>query len=668
MKKLISILTLVILTSVIYAQTSGFTWSKQAGGISSDQGQAIATDSNGYSYVTGYFSGTATFGTTTLVSNGSKDVFIAKLDTSGNWLWAKQAGGTSDDEGRGIATDAYGNSYVTGYFHASATFGTMTLASNGDHDIFISKLDTNGNWLWAKQAGGYIEDYGYSISTDSISNCYVTGYFRSSVNFGTTTLTYSGGMDIFVTKLDSNGNWLWAKQAGGTSSDYGQSITTDSLGNSCVTGYFIGTATFGNTKLVSNSNEEDVFIAKLDASGNWLWARQAGGTSEDMGYGIAMDGTGNCYVTGFFNSSANFGNITLLSRGSQDIFVSKLDANGNWIWAKQAGGTSYEGGIGIATDSYGNSYVTGYFRGSVTFGSTQFVNYGLNDIFIALLDTNGNWIWAKKAGGTMSDLGYGIAIDVYGNSYVSGYFNGSAVFSNTTLVSSGSQDIFITKVSSNPLLLIDDTSINFGTTYLGYNSSAIFSIRNFGGGTLTVDSLAFELTETHFEVMGATLPISIAQGDSVSLQLRFTPQIAGAVSDSLYIHNNSQNLPIAAIRLSGTGEYVPPKPPEGVQIVMDGTNAMISWEAVTETIFNTPIVPDYYLIFFNGSADPDGVFYYHGASMALQYTHYLVGMHSAHMFYRVIAFKNYSMGRADQLLSHLQQGMTIDEVARILTK
>ncbi|MFA7028830.1 MAG: SBBP repeat-containing protein, partial [Candidatus Cloacimonadaceae bacterium] len=241
MKKTLLFVLLLLCTTFIFAQIDVWQWAKQAGGTDYDFGQDIAIDSSGNSYITGYFPGNASFGTTELTSSGGIDIFVAKLDSDGNWLWAQKAGGTSDDGGYSIAIDSSGNSYVTGYFHSTASFGNITLTSSGSYDIFVAKLDSNGNWLWAKKAGGTSDDYGYSITIDFSGNSYVTGYFYSTASFGTTTLTSSGDCDIFVAKMDSSGNWLWAKKAGGTYSDEGWGIAIDSSGNSYVTGYFEGT-------------------------------------------------------------------------------------------------------------------------------------------------------------------------------------------------------------------------------------------------------------------------------------------------------------------------------------------------------------------------------------------------------------------------------------------
>ena len=454
MKKTFLIVLLLLSCVFIFAQLNPWLWATKAGGTAYDKGYSIAIDVSGNSYVTGYFSGPATFGSTTLTSYGDYDIFVAKLDSSGNWLWAKNAGGTGFDEGWSIAVDASGNSYVTGYFNSTVTFGSTTLESNGYDDIFVAKLDSRGKWLWAKKAGGTAYDKGYSIAIDASGNSYVTGYFQGTATFGSTTLTSSGSQDIFITKLDSSGNWLWAKNAGGTSENYGFSIAVDASGNSYVTGVFVGTASFGSTTLESNGYD-DIFVAKLNSSGDWLWAKNAGGSDDyDNGWSIAIDASGNSYVTGYFSGPATFGSTTLTSNGDWDIFVAKLDMRGNLLWAKNAGGTSDDIGYDIAVDASGNSYVTGYFESTTaTFGSTTLTSCGEYDIFIAKLDSRGDWLWAKNAGGTYRDEGDGIAVDASGNSYVTGYFQGSATanatFGNINIYGSGESlniDIFVTKV------------------------------------------------------------------------------------------------------------------------------------------------------------------------------------------------------------------------------
>lgn len=485
MNKAVFLFIFILTAMCLSAQSPEWMWAKQAGGMDYDSGYGIATDSIGNSYVTGCFEGTATFGNITLTTNVSYDIFIAKLDSNGSYLWAKQAGGTSSDDGLGIATDSNGNCYVTGFFSDNATFGTTTLTSNGYNDIFIIKLDSNGNYLWAKQAGGAYDDQGRNISIDNCGNTYVTGVYQGYATFDNSTITGNGSVDIFVTKLDTDGNYLWVKQAGGASYDYCYGIATDSSCDSYVTGIFENTATFGISTITSNGYF-DIFIAKLDTNGNWLWAKQAGGISFDRGRSIATDSSGNSYVTGFFPGSATFGTISLISSGIYDIFVAKLDTNGNWLWVKQAGGTDAVLGWGIAADWSGNSYVTGSFQNTAVFGSTTLTSNGYNDIFIAKLDTHGNWLWTMQAGGSFSYEGYGIAADCNGNIYVTGVFYDNATFGNTSISSNGEFDIFIAKLSCST-----SVSDEYGVPQANFTLG-----QNYPNPFITSTSFAIEVSDT----------------------------------------------------------------------------------------------------------------------------------------------------------------------------
>ncbi|HOD60091.1 MAG TPA: SBBP repeat-containing protein [Candidatus Cloacimonas acidaminovorans] len=486
MKKILLLIIMLLCSVALFSQYEPWLWAKQATGTNSFSAYKIAVDIYGNSYVSGYFYDEVTFGNITLNSNGMCDIFIAKLDPEGNWLWASKAECPSDCFNYGIAVDSNGNCYVTGWFNYEAIFGEIILNGNGEYyneDIYIAKLDSNGNWLWAQKAGGISDDCGWEIAVDSNGNCYVIGNFFESATFGTTILESSGSSDIFVAKLDNDGSWLWIKTAGGEDNDFrvGIDINTDNNGNIYITGYFQGDVSFDSTTLSSKGNYFDIFVAKLDNDGNWLWAKQAGGDNNDFSKEIMTDIVGNSYITGTFSGNATFGSTTLSSVGETDIFVAKLSSNGNWLWAKQAGGINVDNSSSITLDSSENCYITGTFRGSATFGSTTLSSVGETDIFVAKLSSNGNWLWAKQAGGINDDSSWSIDVDENHNCYITGNFYSTVSFGGIELTNLSNRAIFVVKFNNpdypNNVFIEDaDTGINIrvsgGHAYKG-------SIENF---------------------------------------------------------------------------------------------------------------------------------------------------------------------------------------------
>ena len=475
-----TILTIAVLffTLSSFSQGTKFEWAKGIGGTSYDIGYSITTDASGNIYTTGYFNGTVDFdpggGTFNLTSVGGMDIFISKVNSSGDFLWAKGIGGTSDDYGKSITTDESGNVYTTGYFQGTADFdpglGTFNLTSAGGEDIFISKLNSSGDFLWTKRLGGTSDDASSSITTDGSGNVYTTGSFYETVDFdpgsSTFNLTSAGYGDIFISKLNSSGNFLWAKSMGGTSTGIGNSIITDASGNVYTTGYFVGTGDFdpsSSTFNLTSAGNTDIFISKLNSSGDFLWAKGVGGNGSDYGRSITIDVSGNVYTTGSFAGTIDFdpglGTFNLTSAGNNfldpDIFISKLNSSGDFVWGKRIGGYYNDEGVSITTDVSGNIYTTGYFDRTVdfdpgvgTFNLTS-ASGGSGDVFISKLNSSGDFVWGKRIGGNSFDICNSITTDVSGNIYTTGYFNGTVDFdpgSSTFNLTSDNADIFISKI------------------------------------------------------------------------------------------------------------------------------------------------------------------------------------------------------------------------------
>ncbi len=389
----------------------------------------------------------------------------------GDFAWAKRMGGTSEGLGEGIALDGAGNVYITGAFQGTADFdpgpGTFNLTSAGNWDIFVSKLDSVGGFVWAKRMGGSGIDRGKAIAVDGAGNVYITGHFADTVDFdpgpGTLNQTSAGHDDIFVSKLDSAGEFVWAKRMGGVSQDAGCAIALDAAGNVHTTGVFNDTADFdpgsGTFDLISVDYRE-IFVSKLDSVGDLVWAKAIGGTGDDIGLGIAVDGAGNVCTTGEFDGTVDFdpgaGTYTLTSEGNDDIFISMLDEAGAFLWARAMGGTAYDYGIDVTVDDAGNVYTTGFFYGTVDLdpgpGTFELTTAGDRDVFVSKLDSVGDFAWAKAMGGTAVDRGISIAMDVAGNVYTTGYFNGTVDFDpgpgTFDLSSAGDREIFVSKLDS----------------------------------------------------------------------------------------------------------------------------------------------------------------------------------------------------------------------------
>ncbi len=385
-------------------------WAKKVGGTQDDWAYEHAVDEGGNVYATGVFQGTADFdpgaGVFNLTaSGGNYDIFVLKLDPDGNFLWARKMGSTGFDIGRAIAIGPSGSVVTTGSFEGTVDFdpgpGTSFLTAASGDDVFISKLDAAGNFVWAKRIGGTSTDVGYAITTDASGNVYSTGSFRSTADFdpGPTTynLTVVGNTDLFVSKLDISGNFVWAKRIGGVATDIGYGIKVDITGNVYTTGYFENTADFdpgvGIDNLVS-AGFNDSFVSKLDASGNHLWARRTGGAIDDYSNSLSLDGAGNIYSAGSFESTVDFdpgpGTFNLTSLGSSDAFISKLDPTGSFVWARAfEGATSNQTLHGIHVDAAGSVYTTGFFSSTVDFdpgaGVSNITAVGSNDIFISKL-------------------------------------------------------------------------------------------------------------------------------------------------------------------------------------------------------------------------------------------------------------------------------------------
>jgi hypothetical protein len=529
---------------IIHAQP-GFVWAKQIGGAGDQLGTSIATDAFGNVITAGHFEGTVDFdsgpSTYTLNEYSGGNLFITKHDPSGNLMWAINFGGGSYYATPAVAVDNFQNIYVTGWFWGSADFDPdstiFNLNSIGNRDIFVCKYNSLGILIWAKQMGSTNEDSGSSVSIDNFGNVISTGFFRGTADFdpgvGTYTLAGSGNQNTFISKLDSTGNFIWATSLVSTYSNFSEDIVADKSGNIYLLGGFEGTVDFDpsiSTYTLSEAGSVDIFLCKFNSNGNFMWAKGIGGQGTDYGHSMAIDQECNIYATGVFTGTVDFnpgsGIYNLFGGGA---YVAKFDSSGNFVMAKNfkqsAGGPV---GLGIAVDSKKMIYTTGFFLGTADFDpgpGTYTITSAAYDVFVTVLDENGDFSCAGKIGGLSHEWGYSIANDAYGNIYTTGYFYSSAAnfdsgISNYTLSSSGQGDVFVCK--QNGCLL---TTGKFGDSYPDDLYFDIYPNPTNGKITIqTTNEVAFNISV--FDILGNCV-INKASYNKLSAEIDLTEKPKG---------------------------------------------------------------------------------------------------------------------------------------------
>ncbi|MEO7157307.1 MAG: SBBP repeat-containing protein [Vicinamibacterales bacterium] len=422
-------------------QPNAFRSVKRFGGPASDAGSAVTVDGGGNIVVVGTFAGTADFGGPAALTSagGSIDIFIVKYSPTGAYVCSRRIGSTSDDRVFSVKTDANGSIFVTGSFQGTVDFGGSVLTSNTSSvDAFVAKYpSTCGAVLWVRSLGASVDDAAYGLAVDRNGDVVVTGYFRGNVDFGGGVVPSNGSFaDVFVAKYaGSNGAYQWARTLYGPSVDIGRGVAVDVNGNVVVTGSFQLTVSDGATyqPLMTSAGSVDFFLIKYSSTGNALWSRSFGGSGDDVAYGVDVDSGGNIAVVGSFHNTMDLGGGPLTSVGLADTFIAKFSPSGSHLWSTRIGGTSDDVDYAVAMDGAGNVVMTGGYQ----FTAGQW------DIIVAKYSAAGAPLWSKTFGSTGNDLGFGIAVDSTGNVFVTGYFQGTIDFGGGPVTSSGLTDGFL---------------------------------------------------------------------------------------------------------------------------------------------------------------------------------------------------------------------------------
>lgn len=412
-------------------------------------------DDAGNTYATGYITGATTnFGNISLSGGStSSDIFVAKCDAAGQYVWAIRAGSAENsDEGYKITVDAAGDAYVTGRFKGAAQFDSQVLTSAGEFDVFVAKLDGDtGQFLWAQQIGGAGNDgYSSGIAVDPQGNVIVSGSTDS-------------GSQMFVRKYTGDGSLDWTRLVSGESlNGILKEITTDPDGNIYVGGNFEGTAEFPTGTLISNGSSPTYdwngVVAKLDANGQWLWAEHWEGNwsaVRDLTFGP----DGQLYAAASFQGTVDVGTLAepmlLTSTGEQDALVAQIDpASGATSWAVRAGGNDLTYAAGIRHDQQGNVVVAGTFEGTASFGAQTLVADGGGNAFLTRLTSDGQFLDAHRTV-SASHGGGELHIDAAGNVYIAGYNNNGTQLPQLTLNSSGAYIDKLPPIGATKFYVVD---------------------------------------------------------------------------------------------------------------------------------------------------------------------------------------------------------------------
>ena len=444
--------------------SSGFLLTFGGSGIETDIA-GIAVDSSDNIYITGTSLGTNVYGAN-VTSGTNDDIFVAKLNSSGEVQWVYTAGGTGRDRGRKIALDSSGNIYVVGYYRNVVDFGGGDVTSNGNWDAFLLKLNNSGTFQWVKTFGDTLNDLGRDVVVDSNDNVYMLGDFRGNPNFpGITDGLIATLADMFLLKVNSSGDNVWVYTGTSISGDESaRALAIDSSDNLYITGSFSGTMNFGDGNNVTASFSHDLFIVKLNSDGQFQNIYLSSISTAQKAKGIAIDSSGNIYATGNFNGTVNFGGGLLTPRSSQDIYLLKLDSNFTFQWVKSFSDSNQQSdpamGTAIAIDEDGNVYSGGGIGDTIRIGDLS-LDGANNRAYILKHDSSGNLLWSKTFGGGTADASdkmQDIAIDSNGFLITAGQIQGPASFVSVG-ASEGQSIVGVTDDYSWVLKIKSDTGL-----------------------------------------------------------------------------------------------------------------------------------------------------------------------------------------------------------------
>ena len=349
--------------------------------------------------------------------------------------WVNQCGNppNTTDTKTVLASAPAGQFYLAGEFLDTTQFGGKMLISTGGTDIFLAKYTPDGNPVWADKIGAADYDYVQKVIADPSGNVIMAGYFYGDTQIGPDHYSSYGSQDIFIAKFSPEGAFLWSSRAGGESADYITGLAIDADKNLVISGYYYDAIVFGDTTLVS-SGSSDIFLAKFNADGNLLWAISAGGSSSDQSRSVSCDQEGNILLSGSFYYDVTLGDTTLSTINPVGAFIARYFPDGRLDRAFQIDGTYLSTENYVVTDQEGGIYITGNFSESINFGDLVFEAGEFNqDIYLAKFNSSFNLLWARHAFSEASDQVIGLVTGPDDNVYLTGHYLDTIQFEQLSL-------------------------------------------------------------------------------------------------------------------------------------------------------------------------------------------------------------------------------------------
>jgi len=504
MRRFFTIGSLILIFQTIFYHT-GFSqdwlWSLQISGSENLETEAIKTDFENNIIVLTELTGNVSIGDQNFTTqNNEKNMLLIKLNKFGTILWTAQIGNANIEDPKSIYIDASNNIYLTGSFGGTLTLGDITINSTDEKDAFLAKIDSNGSFVWAKNMGrnNGIQK-GRQLSSDG-NYLYVLGFYKESVLLSRASDTLLDGTNkknYFLAKYDFNGNLIHARRIYSSSNGILLSNMIYLNNYLYLGGYFSDTLIYDNDTILSNNRSRDFLLMKVDLSGNLVWINHFGGSESDAIWGLTTDGQ-NLFISGYFYEGGSFSvaGQSFSSKGLNDIFLGKIDLNGNFVWAKSNGSTGEERGHELIYND-GHLSVTGEFSNTLSWGNNIVANDN-TEPFVGTLTTDGNYIKAIPI--TVSSSGtnwtYAITGDNNGHFFVTGKFNSSAIAFNSNIAltnaNAGSFDGFIAKYGCFDGITLDVTDAGCS----GHNDGQITVNPNEGYGPFTYNWSNGETTQT----------------------------------------------------------------------------------------------------------------------------------------------------------------------------